>query len=597
MVKRQKEKQYNSAREQRAYGQSRSATTTDPSSSSTLGTVQRRLPWNCCALTLTPFTTPVCTSNGILFEHTALVEFVWKYKKDPVTGNPMTSKDVIALHMDQSDEGQWQCPILTKPFMDHTKIVAIWDRENQQAYVYSYEAYHELNVKPKHYTDLTTGKSFHPKQDVLILNDPQDEAFHQRRDINTFWHVQHHRSLQHAPSSSSTTGTTTTTTNKSTHNIRHSVTATRVMEQLEKNKQQQQQQESSALKRSTDATTTTHTNEDDTDNDNPLKRLKVFSNDVTGVAYTSGKASGSLTSTIMDVTSDNTSREASAEELRHAQFQEMKARKGLKGMVRLVTSMGTLMLELHCDIAPRTCTNFLGLCQAKKYNQTTFHRLIRNFMIQGGKNPVVGAEDASLWGPAFPDEFDDRLKHIGGGIVSMANAGPGTNKQQFFITLKSCPHLDRKHSIFGRVVEGMDVLKNMERMPVDKKDRPLEPIKILETEILVDPAKQAKEIVYQRIQERVLERQQQEAHKQATALGRSLVSGNGRIVTNTSEPPSNAESAQNAKDVAVGKYLPKAVQQQQKRMEKEETDISSLPLPTRTKKPPSSVKFGNFSGW
>ena len=89
-----------------------------------------------------------------------------------------------------------------------------------------------------------------------------------------------------------------------------------------------------------------------------------------------------------------------------------------KGYVRMITSLGDLLLELHCDIAPRTCTNFLGLCQAQKYDNTTFHRLIPNFMIQGGSDK--SGKDASLWGPAFVDEFDDRLKHNMAGVLSLS---------------------------------------------------------------------------------------------------------------------------------------------------------------------------------
>lgn len=84
----------------------------------------------------------------------------------------------------------------------------------------------------------------------------------------------------------------------------------------------------------------------------------------------------------------------------------------------------------------RTCTNFLGLCQAKKYDGTSFHRSIPSFMIQGGRAiSGEGTDDASLWGGAFADEFDDRLKHDKIGVLSSANAGPNTNKRQFFVSV------------------------------------------------------------------------------------------------------------------------------------------------------------------
>ena len=144
MVKRQKERQYQSSREHKLNSQARSGVS---SHSHNLGTVQRTLPFSCCALTLTAFTNPVLSLQsgaGIVFDHSSLMEFVMKHKKDPVTGKATTTKDIIQLHMDQDEQERGQCPVLTKPFADHTKIVAIIDRKAKEGYVYSYEAYKEL---------------------------------------------------------------------------------------------------------------------------------------------------------------------------------------------------------------------------------------------------------------------------------------------------------------------------------------------------------------------------------------------------------------------------------------------------------------------
>lgn len=136
MVKRQKEKQYQSAREHKQNAQLRAGTASSANSS-----VQRRLPFDCCALTLTPYQTPVCTRQGIIFDNSALLPFLLKHKVDPVTGESMTTRDVISLQMDKDDEGRWQCPVLTKPFSNQTKIVAIRQPGTNEANVYSYEAY------------------------------------------------------------------------------------------------------------------------------------------------------------------------------------------------------------------------------------------------------------------------------------------------------------------------------------------------------------------------------------------------------------------------------------------------------------------------
>merc|ERR1719379_440885 len=162
-----------------------------------------------------------------------------------------------------------------------------------------------------------------------------------------------------------------------------------------------------------------------------------------------------------------------------------------KAYVRLVTSEGMLNLELHTNIVPRTTDNFLRLCEKDYYNGTHFHRLIHNFMMQGGDptNSGRGGESAFEDGKAFKDEIDSRLSHQGPGIVSMATSGKNTNKSQFFISLKSCQHLDGKHSVFGRVVGGLQLLEVFNKWEVEK-DKPVKDIKIIRTEVFKNPFKE-----------------------------------------------------------------------------------------------------------
>ncbi|MCH2402086.1 MAG: peptidylprolyl isomerase [Pirellulales bacterium] len=119
------------------------------------------------------------------------------------------------------------------------------------------------------------------------------------------------------------------------------------------------------------------------------------------------------------------------------------------------TNRGDIVLELHQDKTPNTVKNFVDLAEKGYYNGLTFHRVIPDFMIQGGCPDGTG-----MGGPGykFADEFDPELRHDGPGVLSMANAGPNTNGSQFFITHVATPHLDGKHSVFGRVVTGQDVV-------------------------------------------------------------------------------------------------------------------------------------------
>ena len=119
------------------------------------------------------------------------------------------------------------------------------------------------------------------------------------------------------------------------------------------------------------------------------------------------------------------------------------------------TNKGSIELDLHPDKTPVTVANFVNLAKRGYYEGVTFHRVIANFMIQGGDPTGTGAGGP---GYRFEDEFDASLRHDGPGVLSMANAGPGTNGSQFFITHGATPHLDDHHTVFGRVTSGQDVV-------------------------------------------------------------------------------------------------------------------------------------------
>ncbi|KAL2914455.1 Peptidyl-prolyl cis-trans isomerase-like 1 [Polyrhizophydium stewartii] len=149
------------------------------------------------------------------------------------------------------------------------------------------------------------------------------------------------------------------------------------------------------------------------------------------------------------------------------------------GSVVLETSIGSITLELYSQEAPRTCKNFYELAKRGYYNGTKFHRVISDFMVQGGDPTGTGRGGVSIYGEKFEDEITSKLKHTGAGILSMANSGPNTNGSQFFITLAPTPWLDGKHTIFGRVHAGMSVVKRIGLVPTDASDRPKQDVVIV----------------------------------------------------------------------------------------------------------------------
>ena len=142
-------------------------------------------------------------------------------------------------------------------------------------------------------------------------------------------------------------------------------------------------------------------------------------------------------------------------------------------VVVLETNQGNIELKLFPDIAPKACENFIGLVQKHYYDGVIFHRVIRNFMIQGGDPTTTGRGGLSLWGVPFEDEVKENVPFDRGGLLAMANAGPGTNGSQFFITLVPTPWLNMHHTIFGEVAEGFDTVKKIEGCEIGANDRPV----------------------------------------------------------------------------------------------------------------------------
>jgi cyclophilin family peptidyl-prolyl cis-trans isomerase len=153
------------------------------------------------------------------------------------------------------------------------------------------------------------------------------------------------------------------------------------------------------------------------------------------------------------------------------------------------TNMGSIEVELFAKETPKTVENFVGLTKKGYYKGVIFHRVIDGFMIQGGDPTGSGRGGASLWGGKFNDEIVPGLVFDKEGLLAMANAGPNTNGSQFFITLVPTPWLNGHHTIFGKVIAGMDVVKEIGKVPKNQMDRPLKDVIIESITIEEKPGK------------------------------------------------------------------------------------------------------------
>ncbi|XP_078107434.1 peptidyl-prolyl cis-trans isomerase-like 3 isoform X2 [Sander vitreus] len=181
--------------------------------------------------------------------------------------------------------------------------------------------------------------------------------------------------------------------------------------------------------------------------------------------------------------------------------------------VTFQTDLGEIKIELFCERAPKSCEvsqlalqlalhapplwllvsvlserNFLALCASGFYNGCVFHRNIKGFMVQTGDPTGTGKGGTSIWGRKFEDEYSEHLKHNVRGVVSMANNGPNTNGSQFFFTYAKQPHLDMKYTVFGKIIDGLETLDELEKLPVNEKTfRPLTETRIKDVTIHANP--------------------------------------------------------------------------------------------------------------
>ncbi|KAK8933497.1 Peptidyl-prolyl cis-trans isomerase-like 2 [Platanthera zijinensis] len=569
-----------------------------------LTTPFKRLPFYCCALTFTPFEDPVCTDDGSVFDVLHIIPYIRKFGKNPVTGVPLKQEDLIPLTFHKNSDGEFQCPVLNKVFTEFTHMVAV----KLLAMCFPMRCVLLRGKFLVGVSELLTDEPF-TKDDLITIQNPNaldskalTEFDHVKKDLKL--DDDELRRIRDDPA----------------YNINVSGDIKQMLLDLGTEKAKQaalhggggskaQKERAAALTAILSARSRVKDNEKSSSkgDDKPTQSFSIVdaasasvfgrsaaaakagSSDKTAARiamhiagerapvnaklvksrFTTGAASRSFTSTAYDPVTKN-------------EFDYIKVEKNpkKKGYVQLHTSHGDLNVELHCDIAPRACENFITLCEQGYYDGISFHRNIRNFMIQGGDPTGTGKGGQSIWGKPFKDEVNSKLLHSGRGIVSMANSGPHSNGSQFFILYKSANHLNFKHTVFGMVVGGLITLAAMEKVPVDDDDRPLEEIKIINIKTFVNPYTEPDEDEEKAIEE----------EKAAPIDYDDDMHKVGSWFSN----PATAATGNGAMSGGVGKYLKAKISAP----ESSESNHTGLDSSIKKRKLESSTQeYKNFSSW
>ncbi|XP_047988392.1 RING-type E3 ubiquitin-protein ligase PPIL2 [Leguminivora glycinivorella] len=453
------------------YGGKRSGTAVEEDTSF------KRLPFDHCCLCLQPFEDPYCDVDGNVFELQAFLEFVKKFKINPVTGKKADIKSLIKLNFFKNAQDDYHCPVLFKNFTKNSHIVAIRTTGN----VFSYEAVEQLNIKGKNWKDLVNDTPF-VRADIITIQDPSHLG---KFNISTFHHVK--------------------------NNLR-----------VETEEEIALRKDPHARLKTVSAETKDILNELERDYKAPeVKETKKEVADKFNAAhYSTGMVAASFTSTAMAPETIHEAAIIAADDVKYDRVKK-------KGM---------------------------------------FIRL--PYEIQGGDPTGTGLGGESIWKKPFEDEVRPNLSHTGRGVLAMANAGPNSNGSQFFITFRSCKQLDGKHTIFGKLVGGVDTLNTMEQIGVDNKDRPIHDIIIEAAQVFVDPFAEA--------EEQLMEERAAELKKQSEESGPGV------------KPKKASTQPLKVFRTGVGKYL---------NLEPSSSKPKPDETPAKKPKKEGNYKFGSFDAW
>ncbi|XP_026192659.1 RING-type E3 ubiquitin-protein ligase PPIL2 [Cyclospora cayetanensis] len=530
----------------------------------------KSLPFDCCGLSLRPFEDAVCTDSGIVFDASVILPYIKKYRRCPVTGAPLSASDLYPLVFHKNARGAFHCPVTFKEFGPNTHIVA----NKKSGHVYAADAIENLCRQPKLWNDLITGEPF-TSADLVHIQNPTDAK---QRCIEHFHHIREGQDVSRLAAA----GGVAAEAGSLKPTVKTCETMEKVLAEAHARKAEVEAahnqlvpnlhavKDAGGLKGSTPSATDAQAAEGSaTPSSQQAQPSKEASNeeeasrsdDATSETgkhhlYTDHRMAAGFTSTVVVGRTTQAYRQLSEREQMLPIYALCKQQK-MKSYIRMETSAGALNLELYTHLTPRTTDSFLRHCISGYYEGTIFHRLIPNFMIQGGRaelrqqqrqqqqqqqQPFVSRSGFSN-GQPFEDEILGQLSHQGIGVLAMANDGRrNKNVSEFYITFKSCTHLDGKHTIFGRVVGGLDVLRAWEGLPVDSRDRPQRPLVIEKMHIFKNAFDDAKKQIQQK--------KEKEANKEAEAekeAARPWFNNKHALDETASHPERHSEK--------VGKYM------------------------------------------
>ena len=493
-------------------------------------------------------------------------------------GKPLKSSELIKLNFAKNDDGEYVDPVTYKAFTDNTHIVALKNTGN----VFAWDTIERLNIKVKNWKDLVSDDDF-TRQDIITLQDPQNLG---SRDLSTFKYIQDGTSTlteeQQRERDDPTSGLNTSAMGSSAKIVKAKQAVAKA--RAERASLADAGKLVSGKAMTADGRQIARASA----NASTQAPRSVPYNAAT---HTTGRAAASFTSTGVTPHTSNERALLSEEEymLKPRRIKE-------KGYARIQTSHGDINIELIPEHAPRAVWNFVHLAKKGYYDNVKFHRNIPSFMIQGGDPTGTGKGGQSVWGKPFADEFaQSPLTHSDRGILSMANKGKNTNTSQFFITYRKTPHLDRKHTIFGKCIitdpggETEATLKKLEKVETGDGNRPVEPCSIENIKVFIDPFEE-----FRKNKERETANGNKPSHVEDDEREDDTTTWTGKRVRNATIASASAPSA------GVGKYMASAsdtpLQDDQPSPDCDDAVPEELEE-RHSKKRKKASGFGNFDAW